>query len=207
MFKRQVQELLSQKRLIIAMLLIAAVGLLCAAAMAEPKRPAPEGWVQLNREVALALEQPEQLAVLGEEAAPAPVLHKDVFETAAAEKTGDVNEETKTMVGAGESKQITGETGSLENSGVTEEETAGIKADAANDEPLTSRDANGKLDINRASAVELDELKGIGPAKAEAIVEYREVNGRFQSVEDLRLVKGIGPKILQGMKDSIVARP
>ncbi|WP_338551997.1 ComEA family DNA-binding protein [Paenibacillus sp. KS-LC4] len=71
----------------------------------------------------------------------------------------------------------------------------------------TSSMNSGKLDINRATAEELDGLKGIGPAKAKAIVENREKNGRFTSVDDLRRVKGIGPKLLQGMKDSIVANP
>ncbi|MCM3627237.1 ComEA family DNA-binding protein [Paenibacillus glycanilyticus] len=68
-------------------------------------------------------------------------------------------------------------------------------------------EAEGKLDINRASAEQLDTLKGIGPAKAQAIIADREQNGPFQSVDDLLRVKGIGSKLLAGIKDSIVATP
>ncbi|RIX54095.1 hypothetical protein D3P08_07545 [Paenibacillus nanensis] len=73
--------------------------------------------------------------------------------------------------------------------------------------PLTSRDEAGRLDLNRATAAELDELKGIGPSKAKAIVEDRERNGYFASVDDLLRVKGIGEKLLAGIKDSVVTRP
>lgn len=49
------------------------------------------------------------------------------------------------------------------------------------------------LDINSASADQLSSVMvGVGPAKAKAIVEYREANGRFSSVDDLTSVKGIG---------------
>lgn len=65
----------------------------------------------------------------------------------------------------------------------------------------------GKLDVNQATAEQLDTLKGIGPAKAQAIIADREQNGPFQSVEDLLRVKGIGNKLLAGIKDSIVASP
>jgi competence protein ComEA len=59
------------------------------------------------------------------------------------------------------------------------------------------------IDINTATATELETLKGIGPAKAKAIVEYRTEHGAFQSVDDLSKVKGIGPKILSGIKDKV----
>lgn len=49
-----------------------------------------------------------------------------------------------------------------------------------------------KLDINTATAAQLDELPGVGPATAEAIIRYRETNGRFRSVTQLLEVRGIG---------------
>jgi competence protein ComEA len=53
----------------------------------------------------------------------------------------------------------------------------------------------GPVDINHADAATLSkELKGVGPAKAQAIVQYREKNGAFKSADDLAKVKGIGPK-------------
>jgi competence protein ComEA len=56
--------------------------------------------------------------------------------------------------------------------------------------------ATAPVDINKASAEELATLPGIGAKKAIAIVEYRELNGKFVSVEELVNVKGIGPKML-----------
>ncbi|MFQ6371508.1 ComEA family DNA-binding protein [Shewanella sp. YIC-542] len=54
-----------------------------------------------------------------------------------------------------------------------------------------------KININTATAAELQMLNGIGEAKAQAIVEYREANGKFTSLEELTKVKGIGPKLLE----------
>ena len=62
---------------------------------------------------------------------------------------------------------------------------------------------NSLININSASSGRLDDLPGIGPSKAKAIVEYREKNGSFQSIQQLMDVKGIGPKIFEGMKDLI----
>ncbi|SRR5690625_907873 len=55
-----------------------------------------------------------------------------------------------------------------------------------------------QVNINLASAEELSEvLSGVGPAKAQAIVEYRETHGPFESAQDLGKVKGIGPSTLE----------
>lgn len=54
-----------------------------------------------------------------------------------------------------------------------------------------------KLDLNTAGVEELVILPGIGPRKAEAIVEYRERNGRFREVHQLTQVKGIGEKTVE----------
>jgi competence protein ComEA len=59
------------------------------------------------------------------------------------------------------------------------------------------------VDINTASLTELDQLKGIGPVKAQAIVDYRQTNGLFYSIEGLMKVKGIGPITYAGLKDDI----
>ncbi|WP_170180893.1 ComEA family DNA-binding protein [Paenibacillus baekrokdamisoli] len=69
------------------------------------------------------------------------------------------------------------------------------------------RQTDGKLNINQATAEQLDALPGIGEVKARTIVEDREKNGAFRTVDDLRRVKGIGPKLLEKLKSSIVALP
>lgn len=56
------------------------------------------------------------------------------------------------------------------------------------------------LDLNRASAEDLDAIPGIGPALAQRIVDYRQAHGPFKQVEDLMNVSGIGPQNLQKLK-------
>lgn len=59
------------------------------------------------------------------------------------------------------------------------------------------------LDINTASVEEFILLPGIGNTKANAIIEYREKNGKFKSIDDLLLVPGIGPDILSHIREFI----
>lgn len=62
------------------------------------------------------------------------------------------------------------------------------------------------VDINTADAASLAaELKGVGQERAKAIVEYREANGPFRSVDDLVKVKGIGPALLEKNRDKLAA--
>ena len=70
----------------------------------------------------------------------------------------------------------------------------------------TLRAEGAPIDINTATNAELEQLPGIGPKIAAAIVEHRSMNGPFRSVEDLLLVKGIGPKKLEAIRNSIVVR-
>jgi len=62
---------------------------------------------------------------------------------------------------------------------------------------------NGKVNINTASASQLEGLSGIGPKLAERILEYRTSNGPFKSPEQIINVKGIGPKTFEKFKGEI----
>lgn len=65
----------------------------------------------------------------------------------------------------------------------------------------SSYDCNAKVDINSAGMDELQTAPGIGPAKARAIIEYRELYGNFSCLEELCEVKGIGAKTLDKLRD------
>jgi len=59
------------------------------------------------------------------------------------------------------------------------------------------------ININTATVEEFTQLKGIGQSKAEAIVAYREMNNGFKSLEDMKNVKGIGPKFIEMNSDQL----
>jgi competence protein ComEA len=63
--------------------------------------------------------------------------------------------------------------------------------------------AFAKVNINTADATELATLPGIGPAKAEAIIKFRETHGKFKSMEDLMQVQGLGEKTVKKLKEEI----
>jgi competence protein ComEA len=59
------------------------------------------------------------------------------------------------------------------------------------------------VDLNTATASELESLPGVGPATAQAILEQRRRVGRFRSVDDLLDVRGIGPSKLAALRDRV----
>ena len=57
----------------------------------------------------------------------------------------------------------------------------------------TNNELQISININTATAIELEQLAGVGPSTAKAIIEFRQKNGGFKTVEDLLNVRGIGP--------------
>ena len=75
----------------------------------------------------------------------------------------------------------------------------------ADEDPFDQEDETegGKININTASIEELQTLYGIGPVKAQAIIDYRNENGFFHSVDELINVFRIGPKTLEEIRDQV----
>lgn len=65
----------------------------------------------------------------------------------------------------------------------------------------------GRVNINSATAVELDALPGIGPTTAQAIIDYRLQYGPFSFIQDIQKVPGIGPATFDKIKDYITVGP
>lgn len=63
--------------------------------------------------------------------------------------------------------------------------------------------SDDRININTAGSEELQQLEGIGPVTAEKIIEYRQTNGKFKSIEDIKNVSGIGDKTFEELKDDI----
>ncbi|TKH03838.1 hypothetical protein FC682_16125 [Peribacillus simplex] len=83
-------------------------------------------------------------------------------------------------------------TGDLENIQV------GSSGDAA-----TKGASGGLVNLNTATQEDLETLTGIGPSKANSILEYRETVGKFKEVDELKKVTGIGDKTFERLRDSI----
>lgn len=73
-------------------------------------------------------------------------------------------------------------------------------------ESLPHEPDDGRIDINTATLEDFESLPGIGPTMAKRVIDYRNINGRFDVVEDLTEVSGIGDKTIEKLRDKITAR-
>ena len=85
------------------------------------------------------------------------------------------------------------ETAIIENGGIVE--NTEVSGGTAN--------SSGKININTATQTELELITGIGPSTATKIIEYRTENGKFQTIEDIKNVPGIGDSKYESMKEQI----
>lgn len=84
-----------------------------------------------------------------------------------------------------------------------EPEKAADTQAAPEEEPQTEEKTAEKIDLNHADAKTLQQLPGIGPKRAEAIVRYREENGLFAATDEVMEVPGIGPELYEQIKDLV----
>ncbi|MBT2602502.1 helix-hairpin-helix domain-containing protein [Bacillus sp. ISL-53] len=85
-----------------------------------------------------------------------------------------------------------------EDKGNLENIQVGTSGDA-----VTKGTSGGLVNLNTATQEDLQTLTGIGPSKADAILEYRETVGKFKEVDELKQVTGIGDKTFERLRDSI----
>ena len=76
---------------------------------------------------------------------------------------------------------------------------AGASPSVSSTTPATP-DAPAVININTADQIELEQIPGIGPVKAAAIIDHRDASGPFAAVEDLLDVTGIGPATLESLR-------
>ncbi|MFB9325524.1 ComEA family DNA-binding protein [Paenibacillus aurantiacus] len=198
--------------LIIVLLLIGAS--LMIGAWSETKASPPTGWTDVSQEVEAALESPADgsgTAAVGKDNGNNTVHNADKTKGSGQPvEAGAVgSNQATTGGGSQEAGEVTAGGANPESAGA-ESKASTVPAEitpAYDSSDAKTAAAEGKLDINRASAEELDALPGIGAAKAKAIVVEREAGGAFGSADDLLRVKGIGPKLLAKLKPHVVALP
>lgn len=89
---------------------------------------------------------------------------------------------------------------------ISTEYSGSLASDTGEDELVEKREAATEIElvnINTADQAELESLPGVGSVMASAILEYRNENGPFQSIEELLEVDGIGEKTLNKLRDLI----
>ena len=88
---------------------------------------------------------------------------------------------------------------------IDDKDTSIITSDSG-DNVIISENLNIKVNINTATQSELETLTGVGPSMALKIIEYRNKNGKFKKIEDLKNVGGIGEQKFNGLKNEITIK-
>ena len=86
---------------------------------------------------------------------------------------------------------------------INNQEVVNFQEEKKDENSSENSEENKIVSLNSATIEEIQSLPGIGEAKAKAIIEYRDENGSFQSVEDIKNVSGIGDSLFEKIKDYI----
>ncbi|HBO61046.1 TPA: hypothetical protein DD449_05180 [Candidatus Berkelbacteria bacterium] len=85
------------------------------------------------------------------------------------------------------------------------QELSGQAKVVAGSEASVVQGESDKININTAALTDLDKIPSVGPVIAQRIIDYRNENGAFKTIEDLKKVKGIGEKTFEKISGSITA--
>ena len=85
-------------------------------------------------------------------------------------------------------------------------QTSGFERAAPGDLGTVKPQPSGPININTASALELEALPRIGSVIAQRIIDYRKKNGPFKTIAEIQNVSGIGPKTYEQLKDQITVK-
>ena len=88
----------------------------------------------------------------------------------------------------------------------TEENENHEQSYASSSESKSGNNSNGKVNINKATVNELTNIPGIGASTAQKIISYRDENGKFKNVEDIKNISGIGNSKYENIKDYIAIK-
>lgn len=201
----------SKANLATIVLLLIGAGLMIGA-WGETKASPPAGWTNVSEAVGITLDNLESPGNRSDKE------FDDVSISAKAATGGEASRpsQQESTAAAGSNQGTVGASAAGQESGERHSDAGGESATSSVDQAVStatgaalseSAAQEGKIDINHATADELDALPGIGAAKAKAIVAEREAGGAFGSADDLLRVKGIGPKMLAKLKPHVVALP
>ena len=123
------------------------------------------------------------------------VENEGLYELCADSRAGDAIEAAGGLLEDADTKAV--------NQAMKLEDGMQITVPFIGEEQNEETEGSGKININLADADVLKTLPGIGPAKAEAIVKYREETGRFENTEDIKNVSGIGDSLFENIKELI----
>ncbi|WP_260405343.1 ComEA family DNA-binding protein [Paenibacillus sp. 598K] len=205
---------LHKKEKQIAVLLLAAGALLLILALTAPQEDDSPVWLKLDNGLpatSLAPTTADTSAVTPSVVDPSAVGssggERSIESSASTNPQPTQPSDTVQSAGSVDPSEPAGVSDTMQGQGTVE--PAGQPAAGTTEPPATpdSAAASGLIDINRASAEQLDSLPGIGPAKAQAIIADREQHGIFRSVDELTRVRGIGDKMLEKLRPYATALP